>query len=325
MLNSIQYKQKQYKLVKDTNISGINRLDIKQLRVLQLLLQERNLSKVANLMGLTQQAISEQLKKLRNTFDDEMFVRTNNGVIPTHVAEKMEDKVNHILSDIDNLIAGEQFNPAELSGVLKISTSDYALVTILPLLLKQMNKQAPSLKVIIRDFESDNLNQLMVTGELDLVFTFPEFIPEDYPHMRLFEDHHVCVTGKNSIYRDTKYSLKEIAQLPQIVISPSRPNLKGSHDSWFAKKDLKRNVLMSLPSFSSASAIIEATNTIAFLPARLLPDSKLVAIEMEESPPCFDVIVAWHKRSENNPLHRWLLNILDDIFYPEHNNIEFKA
>mgnify|MGYP002700340982 FL=1 len=298
-------------------MSGINRLDIKQLRVLQLLLQERNLSKVANLMGLTQQAISEQLKKLRNTFDDEMFIRTNSGVIPTQVAEKMAHKVNQILSDIDNLISGEQFNPSILSGVLQISSSDYALITVLPMLLKQVNELAPNLKVIIRDFESDNLDKLMVTGELDLVFTFPEFIPEHYPNKRLFEERHICVTGKKSIYRDKKYSLKEVAQLPQIIISPSRPNLKGSHDSWFAKKGLKRNILMSVPSFSAAASIIAATNTIAFLPARLLPESKLVTIEIAESPPKFDVIVAWHPRSTNNPLHQWLLSLLNNIFYPE--------
>jgi DNA-binding transcriptional LysR family regulator len=314
MLNSHQYKQKQYEFVRDTKMSGINRLDIKQLRILQLLLQERNLSKVANLMGLTQQAISEQLKKLRNTFDDEMFIRTSNGVIPTQVAEQMEHKVNNILSDIDNLISGEQFNPTELSGILQISSSDYALMTVLPMLLKKVNVLAPNLKIIIRDFESDNLNQLMVTGELDLVFTFPEFIPENYPNKRLFQDQHVCVTGIHSIYRDKKYSLKEVAQLPQIIISPSRPNLKGSHDSWFGKKGVKRNILMSVPSFSAASTIIEATNTIAFLPARMLPDPKLVAIEIEESPPKFDVIVAWHQRSNNNPLHQWLLGLLDNIF-----------
>ncbi|MBA6416893.1 MAG: LysR family transcriptional regulator [Cognaticolwellia sp.] len=295
-------------------MSGINRLDIKQLRVLQLLLQERNLSKVAHIMGLTQQAISEQLKKIRHTFDDEMFIRTSNGVIPTQVAEKMEHRVNQILADIDNLITGEKFNPAELSGILQISSSDYALVTILPMLLTQVNALAPNLKVIIRDFESDNLNQLMVTGELDLVFTFPEFIPENYPNKRLFEDHHVCVTGNNSIYRGKKYSLLELAQLPQIVISPSRPNLKGSHDSWFAKQGIKRHILMSVPSFSAASTIIEATNTIAFLPSRLLPDPKLVAIEIEQNPPKFDVIVAWHQRSNNNPLHLWLLGLLDNIF-----------
>lgn len=298
-------------------MSGINRLDIKQLRILQLLLQERNLSKVANMLGLTQQAISEQLKKLRHTFSDEMFIRTSNGVIPTQVAENMEDKINNILFDIDNLISGEKFNPAELSGTLQISSSDYALITVLPLFLKQVNEQAPNLKVIIRDFESDNLNQLMVTGELDLVFTFPEFIPENYPNKLLFKDHHICVTAKNSIYDDKKYSLKEISQLPQIIISPSRPNLKGSHDAWFAKKGLKRNILMSIPSFSAAPTIIESTNSIAFLPARLLPIPKLIAIELEENPPSFNIIVAWHPRSKNNPLHCWLLTILDEIFMPE--------
>ena len=121
----------------------------------------------------------------------------------------------------------------------------------------------------------------------------------------------------HSIYGDKKYSLKEIAQLPQIIISPSRPNLKGSHDSWFAKKGLKRNILMSVPSFSAAATIIEATNTIAFLPAKLLPESRLVPIEIAENPPKFDVIVAWHPRSTNNPLHQWLLILLDNIFYPD--------
>ena len=269
-------------------------------------------------MGLTQQAISEQLKKLRYTFDDEMFIRTSNGVIPTQVAEKMEHKVNQILSDIDNLLTGEKFDPAELSSILQISTSDYALMTILPLLLKQVNKQAPNLKIIIRDFESDNLNKLMVTGELDLVFTFPEFIPDNYPNKQLFEENHVCVTGKNSPFAGNTYSLREISQLPQIVISPSRANLKGSHDSWFAQKGLKRNILMSVPSFSSASTIIEATNTIAFLPARLLPDPKLVVIGLEENPPAFDIIIAWHHRSTSNPLHQWLLKLLDEILSKEH-------
>lgn len=298
-------------------MSGINRLDVKQLRVLQLLLQERNLSKVANIMGLTQQAISEQLKKLRSTFDDEMFIRTNNGVIPTQFAENMENKVNDILNDINKLIAGEKFNPAELNGIFQISTSDYALMTVLPKLLNKVNKLAPNLKIVIRDFESDNLHQLMVTGELDLAFTFPEFIPPDYPNMRLFSERHVCVTGIGSPFRDKEYSLKEVSQLPQIIISPSRPNLKGSHDEWFKQQGMTRNILMSVPSFSAASTIINATNTIAFLPSRLLPDPKLVPISLEEKPPCFDVIVAWHQRSSNNPLHCWILQLLTDILSNE--------
>ena len=295
-------------------MSGINRLDIKQLRILQLLLQERNLSRVANLMGLTQQAISEQLKKLRHTFDDEMFIRTSNGVIPTQIVENMEDNLNQILSDIDNLISPENFDPASLTGVLQICSSDYALVTVFPILIKTISSQAPNLKVVIRDFETDNLHQLMVTGELDLVITFPKFIPDNYPSMLLFEEHHVCVTGVNSRFKGRKYGLKEISEMPQVIVSPSRANLKGSHDVWFEKKGFKRNVIMSVPSFSSAPDIIEASNAIGFLPSRLLPHPKVVPIEISENPPSFNIIAAWHPRSQNNPLHKWLLGILKENF-----------
>ncbi|NRA62060.1 MAG: LysR family transcriptional regulator [Psychrobium sp.] len=301
-------------------MSGINRLDLKQLRVLQLLLQERNLSKVATLMGLTQQAISEQLRKLRNTFDDEMFIRTSHGVIPTVVAEKMEHKVNEILANIDELISGETFDATAQSGVIQISTSDYALVTVLPMLLQKINIEAPNLKVIIRGFESDNLNQLMVTGELDLIITFPEFIPENYPFMLLFKEHHVCVTGNQSIFRGKKYQLSEIAAMPQLIVSPSRAGLKGSHDAWFAEKGYQRNIVMSVPSFLSAPHMIQCTNTIGFLPSRLLPNPHIVPLEISESPPSFDVIVAWHPRSKNNPLHQWILNLLKDIFWPDNTN-----
>ena len=295
-------------------MSGINRLDLKQLRVLQLLLQQGNLSQVARTMGLTQQAISEQLRKLRNTFDDQMFIRTSNGVTPTPLAQSLRHKVNNILTDINSLVSAETFEPSQLHGVLQISTSDYALVTVLPMLLSRVHALAPQLKIIIRDFESDNLNQLMSTGELDFVITFPEFIPDNFPHMLLFKEHHVCVTGRESVYKGKKYTVGEIAKMPQLIVSPSRPNLKGSHDAWFAKRGYKRNIVLSVPSFSSAPGIIAATNTIGFLPSRLLPDPKVVPIELAENPPSFDVIVAWHQRSNNSPMHQWLLGLLKDIY-----------
>jgi len=300
--------------VRDTTLAGINRLDIKQLRILQLLLQQRNLSKVANLMGLTQQAISEQLRKLRDTFNDELFIRTNNGVIPTQVAENMEHKINHILLDIEQLINPEDFDPSSLTGMLQISTSDYALVTVLPQLLKAVNEQAPNLKIVIRDFESDNLEKLMVTGELDLVITFPEFIPSTFSTLKLFDEQHICVTGNKSPFAQKKFTLKQLAVLPQVIVSPSRANLKGSHDAWFAKKGLTRNVIMSVPSFATAADIIQSTNTIAFLPSRILPDPKIIPIDLHELPPSFEVIAAWHPRSDTSPTHKWLLDILRTEF-----------
>jgi len=293
-------------------MSGINRLDLKQLRIFKLLLEERNLSRVADRIGLTQQAISEQLRKLRHTFDDELFVRSSNGVTPTQLAYELESKINNIIDDVEDLFTDDKFNPEKLEGIINISSTDYALITVLPSFLSKLRKVAPRLKVIIRDFESADLVRLLSSGEIDLLLTFPEFIPDSLNSQLLFEEHHICVAGANSSYLKKVYSIKEVSRLPQIIISPSRPNLKGSHDSWFGERGLKRNIVMSIPSFSAAPKIIKETNSIAFLPSRLLPNSDIAPIQLKEQLPSFKVIAAWHKRLDKSPMHKWVLTLLNE-------------
>ena len=293
-------------------MNGINRLELKQLRIFKLLLEERNLSRVAQKIGLTQQAISEHLRKLRHTFDDELFVRSSNGVIPTQLAYQLESKVNNIIDDVEGLFTDDKFNPEKLEGIINISSTDYALITVLPKFLSKIRKKAPNLKVIIRDFESADLVRLMSSGEIDLLLTFPEFIPDSLNSQLLFEEHHICVAGANSSYLKKVYSINEVSSLPQIIISPSRPNLKGSHDSWFAERGLKRNIVMSIPSFSAAPQIIKETNSIAFLPSRLLPNSDIAPIQLKEQLPSFKVIAAWHKRLDKCPMHKWVLTLLNE-------------
>lgn len=100
MLVSVElygYNLKQHFIVLDTIMNGINRLDIKQLRVLNALLDLKSLSQVARKMGLTQQAISEQLRKLRDLFDDRLFIRQGNSMVPTPKALSMQQPISHIL------------------------------------------------------------------------------------------------------------------------------------------------------------------------------------------------------------------------------------
>lgn len=295
-------------------MNGIGRLDLKQLRVLEALLQERNLSRVAAKMGLTQQAISEQLRKLRDIFDDRLFVRHSNGMIPTPLAEELGVKVSRILNDVEGLLTPAVFNPATYKGVFRISATDYAIQAILPELLGVVRRSAPDLKVIVRDFESDNLNQLLVSGELDLALTFPSFIPDSLPSALLFEEQHVCVAGSASKLIGKPLSLAEVAALPQLVISPSRANLRGSHDEWFALQGLRRNIVMSVPSFSAAPDLIAATDMIAFYPSRLLPNEKVVPLNLNTKPPKFEVIAAWHSRSNHTPIHMWIVGQLRNLF-----------
>lgn len=294
-------------------MNGINRLDIKQLRVLQALLDLKNLSKVARKMGLTQQAISEQLRKLRDLFDDRLFIRQENSMVPTPKALSMQQPINDILRQLEVLLEPDVFTPQTYKGVFMISAADYATQALLPQLFNLTRREAPNLKLIVRDFASDNINQLIAANELDLLLTFPEFIPNNLSYVTLFEEQHLCITGYKNEFATKVLTLAQIAAHPQLVVSPSRANLRGSHDQWFAEKGLKRNIVMSVPSFSAVPDILHTTDMIAFYPARLLPNSKVKVLKVEALPPTFKIIAAWHPRTNDSGIHRWLIDQLRDL------------
>ena len=294
-------------------INGMNRLDIKQLRVLQALLELKNLSQVARKMGLTQQAISEQLRKLRDLFDDRLFIRQGNSMVATPKALSMQQPIDRILEQLEALLEPDVFNPQTYKGVFTISATDYATQALLPQLFNITRRAAPDLKLIVRDFASDNINQLIAAGELDLLITFPEFIPDNLSYVTLFEEQHLCVTGCENDFLTEVLTLAQVAAHPQLVVSPSRANLRGSHDQWFLERGLKRNIVMSVPSFSAVPDILHTTDMIAYYPSRLLPSPKLKELKVEALPPTFKVIAAWHPRTKDSGIHRWLIDQLRNL------------
>lgn len=295
-------------------MSKVNRLEVKQLRILQALLRERNVSRVASQVGLTQQAISDQLRKLRDIFDDRLFLRRSNGLVPTPLAEDLGVKIENILTDLEGLLDPPAFNPAKVSATYAIAATDYAQQIVLPRLLSKIRKLAPGLKIIIRDFEIDNLHELMVTSRINLALTFPDYIPSSYPYFTLFNEHHICIASKKSPLAKRKLSLADIASHPQIIASPSRPNFRGSIDAWFEEAGLMRNVVISAPCFSVVPRYIETTDAIAFLPSRTLLNDKLTKLDLNESLIDFEVIAAWHPRSSQDPLHNWITDLLKEEY-----------
>ena len=91
-------------------MSDISRVDLKQLRVFKILLKERSVTRAASQMGMTQQAVSAQLSKLRDAFQDRLFIRSGQGVIPTPLAEQLEPRVNAVFESIDRLMAPDDFH-----------------------------------------------------------------------------------------------------------------------------------------------------------------------------------------------------------------------
>ncbi|MGY0638641.1 MAG: LysR family transcriptional regulator [Paraglaciecola chathamensis] len=291
-------------------MSKLDRLDIKQLRIFQALIREKNASKAASQLGLTQQAVSEQLKKLRDVFDDRLFLRKTSGFIPTPFAEQLSLDIDKLLNDFQALLSPKVFDPKTVSGTYVIAATDYAQQVVLPSVIARLRLESPNLKIIVRDFELDKLHDLMESGKVNLAIAFPDYIPDSYPILTLFEEHHVCVTSPNSSISKLSPSLAEIADYPSIIASPSRPNFKGSIDDWFKSFGLSRNVVVSAPCFSIVPMYLEVTDSIAFLPSRAITELNLIEIELEESPDPFDVIAAWHPRYNEDALQKWVVSNL---------------
>lgn len=287
-------------------------LSVKQLRVFAALLKDGNLSRVAEDMGMTQQAVSANLGSLRDVFGDPLFLRTGRGVTPTDFAAALGEEIDAILAAMEQLVDRAPFNPAEVQATLTVSAADYAHAVAITPWLAEIRRQAPGLKLVLTELEVDALATRMAVGEIDLVVSIPDYVPPHFPRQRLFSETYVCVVSKDSPLAGTRLDRKALAAEPQVVVSPRRANLVGSADDWFKQGGAQRNIILSAPHFLLAPEMIARTGAIGFLPSRLTPHERLSTIELvdDAGPTGFDVIAAWHPRSEHNPLINWFVSNL---------------
>lgn len=115
--------------------------------------------------------------------------------MPTPFAEQLSVNVDKLLNDFTTLVSANHFDPKTVSGTFIIAAADYAQQVVLPNLISTLRKQSPNLKLIVRDFEIDKLHELMESGKVNLAIAFADYIPDSYPIVKLFEEHHVCVAS----------------------------------------------------------------------------------------------------------------------------------
>ncbi|MDR9753365.1 LysR family transcriptional regulator [Pseudomonas sp. SZMC_28357] len=293
-------------------MNRVARLGIKQLRIFSALLKEKNLSVVADQMGLTQQAVSANVATLREVFGDPLFVRTGRGVTSTSLAQELAGEVNEILCALDRLIDRAPFDPAQAFAQVNICGADYAHYVALAPRLSDIREQAPHLKLILSELQIDSLAGKMASGEIDIAISLPEYVPANFPRRTLFHEHYVCVAQEASELCHGVVSLDALARQPHVVVSPARANLQGSADGWFEQRGLQRNIILSVPHFLLVGQMVKATGAVAFIPSRLLPYPGLKIVQLEEnvSPPGYELIVAWHPHSASSPLINWIVNML---------------
>lgn len=294
------------------SMRDITSLDLNLLRTLDALLDERNVTRAAERLGLTQPAVSGMLTRLRESFDDPLFVRTQRGIVPTLRATELAGPLKQIIADVETLLQPAEFDPTTADFTMTIAATDYALQAVVVPYLAKLRVKAPGIRVAIRSVENARIQAQFERAEVDLALMTPETAILDSHARRLFDETYVCTMRDG--HPDAKHpslSLDRFCALDHALVSYSGERFWGVTDDALAKLGRQRNVVLTVTGFLVLESILKTTDLMAVVPRRLVENSPgLFICDPPIDIPGFTKIATWHERTHRNPGHRWARALL---------------
>lgn len=293
----------------------IKTLDLNLLKALDALLDERNVTRAAAKLGLTQPAVSGILARLRENFGDPLFIRSQRGIIPTLRALELATPVKKVLTDIEILMQPPQFDPGTAQLTISVAATDYAMKAAVVPFLALLRRSAPGIRVSVRPVAGDNLSPAFEKGELDLAFLTPDTTPEGLHARRLFDEDYICaMRAGHPDAGSGQLTLERFCSLDHALMSHSGEVFSGVTDVALARLGLARRVVASIPSFLILLDLLRLTDLIAIVPRRLVEGVEgLTLVEPPLEIAGFTKVAAWHERTHRDPAHQWIRSLVFGI------------
>src|SRR5210317_2256222 len=182
---------------------NLKSIDLNLLVYLDVLLRERNVTRAAESLGISQPAMSNGLRRLRELFSDPLLVRTSGGMSPTERANKLQPEVRAVVASIEKVVQPDrQFDAASANRIFRISVSDYSESTLLPHMLRRMRLEAPDVSLDILTL-SDVSYQDLEQGGVDLVINRFDELPQSFHQRAIWRDGFSCVFSRQNPIRNS--------------------------------------------------------------------------------------------------------------------------
>jgi DNA-binding transcriptional LysR family regulator len=200
------------------DIRDLGRLDLNLLVALEALLEERSVSKAADRLFITQSAMSKTLGRLRELFDDPLFVRKSGGMVPTPRAEQLALRLPRVLQAVQDMVQPLHFDPLRYSGEINVLVQGHMGVWFLPSLLARLRESAPLLRVNALSRSDDCFGQL-ASGKLDFALQIERLsYPQDLDLTTLAFAQPVLLARKGHPLDGRSFTLDEVLQYPQVSL-----------------------------------------------------------------------------------------------------------
>ncbi len=287
----------------------ISRLDLNLLATLDVLLAERNVTRAAARLHLSQPAVSAQLARLRDLFDDPLLVPAHRGMTATAKAIELRDPLRSALDHLRNAIeATNGFDPATADITFTIACSDYVEAALIVPLVGLLRKIAPGVRLAIRRLSPALADHQLAVGDADLVIAQPT--PE-LAHLRtrlLFRETYVLIGRHGHPELRHEMTIGDYVRLDHVILSRDGGTFDSPVDEALGALGYRRNVVLSAASFLFLPEIVAASDLVALLPRRLFAGRAdlLAGVELPWLEQSFDIGLIWGERCDRHPGHRWL-------------------
>lgn len=294
------------------HITGI---DLNLLKALDALLETESVSKAADVVNLSQPAMSRALNRLQHVIKDPLLVRSGRGMVLTPRGEALRAPVRDALAQVGAVFKPDVFDPSTAQDRFRLMAPDYLTQMIMPPVLAQIVNHAPGIRIEIESLSAKGISELC-DGTISLGFGVVDNGPflENVASQALFEDRQVCLVRRGHPLLEGGMTLQRYAEATHAMLSITGRG--GSRiDDILKEHGLSRTIALRIMQFMTISTVIAPTDLVITVPEALAEqvmtrDLCLIPLPKELQAPSFTVSQIWHERFTKDAAHQWLRRLI---------------
>ncbi|CAE6754430.1 HTH-type transcriptional regulator LeuO [Paraburkholderia domus] len=289
---------------------NLRSIDLNLLLVFDTIYRERNISRAASKLALSQPTVSNALARLRERLDDPLFTRTPDGMVPTARAKTLADPIRQALDLIERGIRSDDaFDHAHSERCFVIAVEDYGETVILPRFSDWLAQTAPNIRLKIRPEPGGQLGAAMKDGRVDLTLDY--FVQHDpsFHNECVLTDSLLTLSRRDHPQLSGRLTLEAYLAQRHVALTP-RAGSMSMIDLALAKRGLRRHIALEVPHFQSMPVLVQNTGLLCTVPKRMAhlyaDNFGLTTHTVPLRVPSFPIYLTWHSSTDADSAHRWL-------------------
>ncbi len=294
----------------------MSKLDLEWLTVFDEIYQSSSVSRAAETLGIAQATASIALNKLRLHFNDKLFIRTSQGMLPTPYAKSIYPSLKDVVERLEQVRTSRAaFDPASSSRSFRICMTDLSEVVLLPLLANYLRRRAPGIHIEVETISADSRRRLE-EGDVDLAVGFLPHLEAGFHERTLVEETFVCMAAKDHPRIQAKISKTAFLAEGHIVIHSSGTG-HAVVERVMAQRKIQRNIVLRLPSTLGVARIVAGSELLVVVPRgagdTFATQEQVKLLTPPVQLPSYAVKLHWHERFHADPGNVWLRRILVEL------------